>query len=294
MSPLRSIVPLDGVAVLIDRFDLFLLDLWGTVHDGVALLPYSRDVLHNLKAANKTIVLLSNAPRRAATVEAQLESMGLERSAYDHVVTSGEDLWLSLRDRPDEWYQSLGSTAYFLGPDRDRAMADGNGVTLTGDPAKADFILGIGMLEPLASVEAHEDVLHAGVDAGIPLLCANPDLEVTVGGRHMLCNGALAARYQALGGAVRYHGKPTDSIYRRCLELASITQGNRVVALGDGLTTDIAGANAAELASVLVTGGLPARTLGLKPEEFPPAVQLERLCNEAGAWPDYVMVALRW
>ncbi|MEQ9255518.1 MAG: TIGR01459 family HAD-type hydrolase, partial [Alphaproteobacteria bacterium] len=153
MPQSRAIVPLAGVADLTESFDLFLLDLWGTIHDGVSLLPHSSAVLHGLKRAGKQVILLSNAPRRAATVEAQLARMGLARTAYDHVVTSGEDLWLSLRERPDDFYAGLGNRAYFLGPERDLAMADGLAITLTDDPAAADFLMGIGLLEPLDTVE---------------------------------------------------------------------------------------------------------------------------------------------
>ncbi len=256
----------DGFAEIAAQYDGFILDLWGVIHDGVS--PYEGAVgcLERLRDAGKRCVLLSNAPRRAAAAQGMLRAMGIEDALYHGILTSGEASHGALRARnaagADPWFAALGPRVFHLGPDRDRNVLDGLDLVLT-EMADADFVLNTGPDDHRAptDVAAFEDVLAACARRGLPMLCANPDLEVIRGGVRVICAGALAGRYQQMGGDVRSLGKPDPAIYRPVLDMLG-TGRARTLAVGDSLRTDIAGAAAAGLASCWVLGGIHGEALG--------------------------------
>ncbi len=253
---------LDGIGPLVPDYDGFILDLWGVVHDGVRPYPGARDTLLRLRAAGKRVVLLSNAPRRAEPVRVQLREMGIEGGLYDGVMTSGEASHLLLRDRPDDWARRLGRHVFHLGPERDRNVVHGLDLVMVDDPAGASCVLNTGPddhLDP-ADPATFDPVLQACAAAGLPMVCANPDLEVIRGGVRVVCAGTLAARYAEMGGEVRSLGKPDPLIYGPVLDMLGVTRA-RVLAVGDALRTDIAGAAAAKVASCWVLGGLHGEAL---------------------------------
>ncbi len=255
-----------GFAEIAGQYDGFILDLWGVIHDGVAPYDGAVDCLRRLRDAGKRCVLLSNAPRRAEAAQEMLREMGIEDALYHGILTSGEASHGMLRTRgsagADPWFAALGSRVFHLGPERDRNVLDGLNVVLS-EVADADFVLNTGPDDHYAptDVAAFEDVLEACARRGLPMLCANPDLEVIRGGVRVICAGALAARYQQMGGDVRSLGKPDPAIYVPVLEMLR-TEPARTLAVGDSLRTDIAGAAAAGLASCWVLGGIHGAALG--------------------------------
>ena len=255
--------PLPGMAPLAARYDGFILDLWGVIHDGVR--PYAGAVhcLQRLQAAGKRCVLLSNAPRRAGAAEAMLRDMGITPDLYTAVLTSGEAVHLALRDRTDPWFAALGGKVWHLGPERDRNVIDGLPLTLAAAPAEADFVLNTGPDDHRAptAIAPFEADLAECARHRLPMICANPDLEVIRGGIRVICAGALAARYEQLGGTVRSLGKPDPAIYQPVLALLG-TGKARTLAVGDSLRTDISGAQAAGVDSCWVLGGIHADALG--------------------------------
>lgn len=285
---------LDGVADLVGDYDGYVLDLWGVIHDGIRPYPGAADCLGRLKERGARIILLSNAPRRAEAVIAGMVGMGLPRTLYDHVLSSGEATWLALKSRADPWHARLGRRCLHLGPERDKGILDGLDLALVVTPAEAEFILNTGVDRDEETVEDYEAVLADGVRRGVPMVCANPDLEVIRGGRRVICAGSLAARYAALGGEVVYHGKPHRAIYRLCLALIEGIDSRRVVAVGDSLRTDIAGGQSAGFATVFVTGGIHAEELGLAPGARPDASTLYEACRRAGRIPDAALAAFTW
>ncbi len=236
-------------------YDGFILDLWGVIHDGVRPYPGAADCLRALRSAGKRIVLLSNAPRRAEPVREQLRGMGIGDSLYDGVMTSGEATYLMLRDRPDPWYRALGTRILHLGPERDRNVIAGLDVTVTEDPAAADVLLNTGPDDHMNPTDpaAYDGLLRDCAAHGLKMICANPDLEVIRGGVRVLCAGTLAVRYSEMGGDVRSLGKPDPAIYAPVLAMLG---AGRVLAVGDALRTDIAGAAAMGLDACWVLGGL--------------------------------------
>ena len=253
----------DGFAALADGYEGFILDLWGVIHDGVQPYPGAVDCLRHLQEAGKRCVLLSNAPRRSAAAEAMLRKMGIGADLYTGLLTSGEAAHLALRDRSDPWFAALGNRAFHLGPQRDRNVLDGLDLTVVDHPAEASFVLNTGPDDhhPPTDVDVFEGVLVECARHSLPMICANPDLEVIRGGVRVICAGALAVRYEQLGGAVRSLGKPDPAIYEPVLAMLGATRG-ATLAVGDSLRTDIAGAAAAGVASCWVLGGIHGEALG--------------------------------
>ncbi len=255
--------PLPGMAALAERYDGFILDLWGVIHDGVRPYEGAADCLHRLRDAGKRCVLLSNAPRRSHAAEAMLQSMGLAPSLYTGLLTSGEAVHLALRDRTDPWFAALGHRVWHLGPERDRNVLEGLDLEPVATPGEADFVLNTGPDDHRGpqEVAVFEALLAECARHGLNMICANPDLEVIRGGVRVICAGALAARYQQMGGAVRSLGKPDPAIYGPVLAMLG-TAKERTLAVGDSLRTDIAGAAAAGVDSCWVLGGIHGEALG--------------------------------
>ncbi|HUA51225.1 MAG TPA: TIGR01459 family HAD-type hydrolase [Candidatus Sulfotelmatobacter sp.] len=284
---------LEGLAPVVDAYDAFIVDLWGVLHDGAKPLPGTVECLTALKAAGKRVVLLSNAPRPAAPAIARLGEIGFARELYQDLMTSGEETWRHLVRRDDPWYAALGERCYMIGPPRDLGMLTDVRAERVYDIDAADFILNTGA-DFGDTVETFEDLLQRARARELPMICANPDLEVLMRGKREICAGALAVRYEALGGAVRYHGKPYRSVYEACFALLDDPPRERVCAVGDSLRTDIAGAAAAGIDSILATGGIHAEALGVGPGELPAPERLEALCVEVGVRPQMAAPGLRW
>jgi HAD superfamily hydrolase (TIGR01459 family) len=223
----------------------------------------------------------------------RLAEIGFPREVYDDVMTSGEETWRHLVRRDDPFYAALGERCYMIGPPRDLGMLTDVRAERVFDLEAADFILNTGA-DYGDTVEKFEPLLQRARTRGLPMICANPDLEVMMRGRREICAGALAHRYEAIGGAVRYHGKPYRSVYESCFEILGDPARARVCAIGDSLRTDIAGAAGAGIDSILVIGGIHAEALGVGPGELPPSDRLDALCAEIGVRPQAAIAGLRW
>lgn len=253
---------LSGFAPLAERYDGFILDLWGVIHDGVNAFPWAVDCLRHLRATGKPTLLLSNVPRPNAPVQAMMRRMGIEDSLYTSILTSGQAVRDALRDPPDTWWAELGPRVFHLGPERDRPVLDGLAIEIVASPSEASFMLNTGPDDRRNPTDmgAFEAVLQEAARHRLKMICANPDLAVIRGGVRVLCAGSLALRYRELGGDVRSLGKPDPAIYDMALERLGLPP-KRVLAVGDSLHTDIAGADAVGLPSCWVLGGLHAASL---------------------------------
>jgi HAD superfamily hydrolase (TIGR01459 family) len=254
---------LTGFAALADEFDGFIIDLWGVVHDGVTALPGAIECLARLNAAGKPTVMLSNAPRRSAALRKGMRRMGIEDGLYGEIMSSGEAVHIALRDRPDAWWSGLGNRVFHLGPERDRNVIAGLDLVVQEVPDTADFVLNTGPDDHRnpTDLAEFEPVLRDCMRAGLRMICANPDLEVIRGGVRVLCAGSLASLYASWGGDVRSLGKPDPAIYRPAMTLLGVP-AHRILAVGDSLRTDIAGAAASGIASCWVLGGLHDEAFG--------------------------------
>jgi len=282
-----------GLSGLAETYDAFIVDLWGVLHDGARAFPAAVACLETLHARGKRIVILSNAPRRAAVVTARNAELGIAPRLCDAVMSSGEDTWQHLHHRPDDWYRALGRRCFHLGPERDFGMREGLDYVFV-DADEADFVLNTGALGPDDAAEDYDALLGDLIGRGLKMICANPDLEVVRAGRREICAGAIAARYEALGGTVRYHGKPHPEIYRACFAAVPQVPRARIAAIGDSLRTDVAGAKAAGIDAIFVTGGLQGEQLGVDADGNADPRRLAALCAEEGHWPQAALPVLRW
>lgn len=292
MTKAPTILP--GLAAVADRYDAFILDLWGCVHDGLKPYPGVPETLAAMRRSGKKVLMLSNVPRRVPPVKEMLARMGIGSELYDVVLSSGESAWRALKARTDAAHRALGRVGLHLGPDRDTTIFDEDAAVRTLDPAAADFILCTGPLEDYAPLEACEDLLATCRRRDLPMLCANPDLWVMRGDRRLVCAGLIAQRYAELGGHVIYHGKPHGPVYATALELLGGPPRGRVLCVGDGVLTDIAGANAAGLDCALIPGGIHGEPHGLHMGEMPDPARLAALLAEHPPKPTYAIPQLAW
>jgi HAD superfamily hydrolase (TIGR01459 family) len=267
--PMMTIPHLGGIGLLAPRYDGFILDLWGVVHDGIAPLPGAIDCMRRLIHAGKCIALLSNAPRRADDVARRIGQIGIPADCYHHIMSSGEEAWQHLRRRNDPFYVALGRRCLHLCSDRDLEIREGLDLEFVDRPERADFILNTGPSGWNDTIEDYAPLLRQSLQRSLPMICANPDLVVMHGGKPALCAGALAEWYETKGGRVRWHGKPHRSVYDSCLALLGVRDRSRILCIGDSLRTDIAGAAAAGLDSLLITGGIHAEEFGAVAERDP-------------------------
>lgn len=231
------------------RYGTILCDIWGCVHDGVNLYPGAAERLQQWKSEGRTVILITNAPRTVEAVEGQLARIGLPRDTWDGIATSGEAGIAALRalDRP----------VGFIGTADDRAILKGKGVAIATDGAFTDIAC-TGLDEQRPDPAQYREQLESLAARGVTMHCLNPDRVVVRGGVPEACAGALADLYEQVGGRVEWYGKPHAAIYRHALSLAGNPSSDQVLAIGDGLQTDVLGAARMGFDCVFVSGGIHA------------------------------------
>ncbi|MCW6510495.1 TIGR01459 family HAD-type hydrolase [Lichenifustis flavocetrariae] len=249
-----------GLSELASGYDVVLSDIWGVLHNGESYFHAAADALTRFRASGGTVILITNAPRPHGPIREQLDRLGVPRSAYDSVVTSGDVTIASIVEQG-------GAPLFHIGPERDHALyeavAQATGTAPLLKPlAEAGFVVATGLFqEETDTPEDYDADLAVMLRRKMPLICANPDLIVHVGDRLRYCAGAIAERYAAQGGRVIYAGKPHAAIYRAALDDAAAKRGaavrpERVLAIGDALRTDVAGAVLQGLDVLFVTSGI--------------------------------------
>ena len=283
-----------AIRALAPRYDGFILDLWGVVHDGVAPLPGALDCLRGLIQAGKRVVLLSNAPRRSSDVVERITRIGVPADLYHEVMSSGEEAWQYLNRRSDPFYATLGRRCLHIGSERDIGIREGLGLDLVETVEEAEFILNTGPAGWDDRIEDYTPVLGRALARSLPMVCANPDLVVMYSGRLALCAGALAQWYEQSGGRVRWHGKPFRSVYDACLDLLGIDDRSRILAVGDNLRTDIAGAAGAGIDSVLIVGGIHANEFSAIGGQPPDIERIDEALREGSYSPVGLALTFSW
>ena len=246
---------ISGLSEIAPHHDALICDVWGVVHDGHRHHPAAAEALTRFRREHGPVVLLTNAPRVPAEVAAQCSSYGLPPDCYDAIVSSGGAARAELARRSASGTLPL----HYIGPDRDLTMVAGLDIRRTG-LEEAEVVLAIGLRDDMTETPAdYAGELAAMQARGLTMLCANPDLVVHRGAQLLYCAGALAQAYEALGGAVIYYGKPHLPVYESALAAAASVLGHRPgrpLAVGDGLLTDIKGANAAGLEVLFIADGV--------------------------------------
>ncbi len=254
---------IESLADIAADYDALFCDLWGCVHNGIAAMPEAVAALKGFRAGGGRVVLLTNAPRPWREVEAQIDRLGVPREAWDAIATSGDSARLAMFEG------AVGRRVYFIGEDRDLGffgpmhIAEGAPEIVRVPLTEAEGIVCTGPFDPHADPAVNRpDFLYAKTK-GLKLLCANPDIVVDRGDSREWCAGALAALYTEMGGESLYFGKPHPPVYdlarRRLAEYGAPVPDSRILAIGDGIRTDIQGALGEDIDSLFVTGGLAAR-----------------------------------
>ena len=287
----------DGLSVLAAEKDLLLCDVWGVIHNGVRHHAAAVDALQRFRARGGTVVLITNAPAPKAQVIRRLDALAVPRDAYDAVATSGDVTIAMIVEAgcpplfsigPKDEY-ALYREAARQGPRKPRIVP----------VAEAEMAIGIGLDETGDRLEDYDANLRALRERNLDLICANPDIVVEVGDDLVFCAGAIAARYEAMGGRVIHAGKPHAPIYRLALSLAQAIRGktdlSRILAIGDAMHTDIAGAAAQGLSALMITAGIHRAALhpGGRNAELD-ADAFRTLLASYEASPAATLPALRW
>lgn len=239
------------------RYRFILCDLWGCVHDGVRLYPGAANRLLQWRREGRFIVLITNAPRTADFVQRQVAELGLPRDAWDAITTGGEAGVTAL--------SRLREPVGFLGTMLDRNVLESRGVEIAVEGYFRHLACtGLGPDRP--SVDLYDQDLRTWGERGVVMHCLNPDRVVVRGGALELCAGSIADAYEALGGHVEWYGKPYAAIYEHALKLAGNPPKDQVLAIGDGLQTDVLGAARAGIDCIFVAGGIHAG--GAFPDDF--------------------------
>src|SRR5258707_6786474 len=272
---------------LVDGVEVVLSDIWGVVHNGLVSFPVACEALHTFRQRGGTVILITNAPRPADSVQRQLRKLGVADETYDAIVSSGDLTRLFVAEHP-------GKKMFWLGPERDSSIHRGL------DPViaplnQADYIVCTGLFDDeTESAEDYRAMMLQARERKLPLICANPDIVVERGDRLIYCAGAIAELYRELGGEVIFYGKPHRPIYESAMMLAARHRGHappldRVLAIGDSVRTDLAGAHGFGIDLLFVTRGIHS-------EEFEGIDQLDPASVKElfGHPPRALMRELRW
>lgn len=284
-----------SLAEISTPYDVLLCDLWGCVHDGVRALPAAVAALQTFRQAGKAVVLLTNAPRDRRSVQAHVEKMGVPDDAWDTIVTSGDAA------RAAMFTGAVGQKVWFMGEERDAGYFEP--MEIIEDPValervpldQAEGIVCAGPFDPHADPEVLRPELLYAKTMGLKLLCANPDIVVDRGDTREWCAGAVARLYTEMGGESLYFGKPHPPIYdlarRRLAAIGRMVAPEQMLAVGDGIQTDIRGALGEDIDSLFITGGLARTETGTTDQPDPDA--LTTYIEKEKTTPTFAIGALR-
>ncbi|KRR10370.1 TIGR01459 family HAD-type hydrolase [Bradyrhizobium valentinum] len=272
---------------LVDGVEVILSDIWGVVHNGLESFPEACEALHTYRQRGGTVILITNAPRPADSVQRQLRKFGVADEAYDAIVSSGDLTRNFVADHP-------GKKMFWIGPERDSSIHRGLDAVMA-PLEQADYIVCTGLFDDeTESAEDYRAMMLQAREHRLPLICANPDIVVERGDRLIYCAGAIAELYRELGGEAIFYGKPHRPIYERAMALAAERRGrptslDRVLAIGDSVRTDLTGAHSFGIDCLFLTRGIHS-------EEFEGIEQLDPASVKElfGHPPRALMRELRW
>ncbi len=264
-----------SLASIADGYDAVFCDLWGCLHNGQTPFPAAVAALRAFRAQGKTVLLLTNSPRPKSSVIDQLARIGVPTDAWDEIVSSGDASQYAMLSG------EVGTRIHHIGAIKDETFftdlpADAPALAITRVPlAEAEGVVCTGLKDDLTETpEDYRASLLMMKAKGLTLLCANPDLIVDLGERRLFCAGALAQAYEAMGGTALYYGKPHPPIYdlaRRRLSALTGQDEARILAIGDGIATDIQGGIGEGIDTLFVTAGIAAHEFGPDPAQPDPA-----------------------
>jgi HAD superfamily hydrolase (TIGR01459 family) len=273
----------DGIESLAERYQVFLLDQFGVLHDGQRPYPGVMDALAALKRANKMVVLVSNSGKRAEPNERRLLKLGFAAGSWDHFISSGELAWRALSDMAAAGSLRAGTKCLLISRDADRSAIQGLPFILTDSGDDAELVLIAASEGDRHDLDYYRNLLAPAAARQVPCFCTNPDRIMLTASGPRFGAGEIADLYEQLGGSVERIGKPYPAIFEAALDLAGQPDRASVVCIGDSLEHDIAGGRRAGVATTLVLSGILAGT-----------ADLAGLFRQLGVRPDYTIDNFRW
>jgi HAD superfamily hydrolase (TIGR01459 family) len=289
MAPYRPAF-LQQFSPLAAGYDVVLSDVWGVVHNSIVSFPEACEALRRFRAGGGTVVMITNAPRPGDEVIRFISRLGVPADAYDGIVSSGDVTRAYISAHLDR-------SIFRIGPARDMPIYEGLAVRFAAIES-ADYVVCTGLFDDeTETAESYRGMLETMRARNLFMLCANPDVVVERGDRLVYCAGAIADLYRSLGGDVLYAGKPYRPIYEEALATAAKVRGSetplrRVLAIGDSVRTDLAGAAALGVDCLFIAAGIHSEEFGGRDDPDPEAV--ERMFAAAGFAPKAMMRRLRW
>ena len=277
---------LGGLSEIASRYDAAICDVWGVVHNGREPFRSAIDAMRRFRAERGPVVLLSNAPRPEDGVKAMFDRLAIPHDFYDAIVTSGGEARADLMRRTEN-----GGTLklFYLGPPRDHPLFEGLNVAIVG-PEDAELVLCTGFYDDEnETADDYRDLLENFKRRRLPFLCANPDIVVQRGDRLIYCAGAIARLYESMGGDVVYYGKPYAPVFEASIrEARKRGPAAKPLVIGDGLETDIVGANRLNLDALFVLGGIHRAEFLADPSAA------RELLSDSGAQAIGIILELKW
>jgi HAD superfamily hydrolase (TIGR01459 family) len=276
---------LNGLSEIAGDYDAAICDVWGVLHNGKHAYLAAADAMRRFREKRGPVILLSNAPRLTDGVEGLFDRVGLPRDFYDGIVTSG----LAARDDLLRRTQNENLSLFYLGPARDNPLFEGLNVTLVS-AEKAELVLCTGFYDDETETPDDYRAMLEGFRArNLTFLCANPDIVVQRGDKLIFCAGAIARLYETMGGEVVYYGKPYPPVFEKALIAArAVAPVKRALVIGDGIDTDIAGAQRVGLDALFIGGGIHQAEFHTHP------TALANLLKKSGVTARAAMPALMW
>ncbi len=282
-----------GIGDLAERYDAFLIDQWGVLHDGQAPYPGVVQCLKRLIWAGKQIVIISNSGKRSDGNAVRIRKLGFPRNSYTHLVTSGEIAWQMLASGSGVIGEFNRTPCLLLTSDQPETFARGLTLPFVETLEQAGWIL-LGGIDDTRSLSFYENIIEQGLARNLPLVCTNPDLTRITSNGFQPSAGAIAQAYQSGGGKVYFIGKPYPEIYHHCLSLVPDVPANRIVAIGDSIHHDIVGGHSVGINTLLTLRGVHSDqfTDAIDPIEINRRIKI--ISGSYGALPDWVVPNFQW
>lgn len=278
---------INGLSRIYSDYDGFIIDLWGVLHDGTEAYPKAIETLKNLKNSGKKIVLLSNAPRRSFVAKQTLERLGFKAEYYNKVITSGEVTFEYVRDN------DFGDKYFYIGPEKDRNILDGLNLKEVTQASEAGFAVVTGFDGFHSTFEEKKAQIDEALQAGLILLCANPDFKVVKQtGEVQICAGLIAEYYEKNGGKVLYFGKPYEAVYKKSIGVLGVSDPQKILCIGDAIHTDITGGNNFGADTLFVAGGIHKNEL--VKSDYLDLTKFKEICDDGANYPTYVIKEFFW
>ncbi len=275
-----------------ENYNAFIIDIWGVLWDGIEPYKGAISSLRKIKKSNKNIILLSNAPRRSDLVATRLESIGIDNTLFDTIISSGEVCREDCLDKNKTL--DLGEKYYFIGQKEDKGIALGLNIKEVNEIKNSSFLLVCGTRDFDHTLDNYIKELNEGLKFKLPLVCANPDkVVIRKNGKLITCAGLLADYYQKNGGKVLRYGKPYEQVYKKSIRFFKTINANilkkDILVIGDSLETDILGANNIGFDSLLITNGIHKNELYQNNKSVTNSKSLDKLFKKFSVVPNFII-----